>query len=82
MACSKAPTALLGAKRDFEVWTYDSDNSTQINCFIPVKLVLFELGYNKYIVFNSEGCFVLVVQFVFEGQRVGSNVLVNWSPAH
>ena len=30
MACSKAPTALLGAKRDFEVWTYDSDNSTQI----------------------------------------------------
>ena len=25
-----ACTARLGAKRDFEVWTYDSDNSTQI----------------------------------------------------
>ena len=23
-------TARLGAKRDFEVWTYDSDNSTRI----------------------------------------------------
>ena len=24
---TKAVTALLGAKLDFEVWTYDSDNS-------------------------------------------------------
>ena len=40
---SPGPIALLGAKRDFEVWTYDSDNFIQIKCLIPVELVLFEL---------------------------------------
>ena len=37
------PTGRLCAKRDFQVWTYDSYNSTQIKCFIPVELVLFVL---------------------------------------
>ena len=27
-------TARLGAKQDFEVWTDDSDNSTQIKCLL------------------------------------------------
>ena len=34
-------TILLGAKRDFEVWTYDSDNSTRIKCLIQVEVVLW-----------------------------------------
>ena len=43
---------LLSTKQDFEVLTYDYDNSTQIKCFIPVELVLFELRLKKYIVFK------------------------------
>ena len=49
---AKCPTALLGIKLDFVNWTYYSDNSSQVKCFIPVELVLFELRLNKYIVFK------------------------------
>ena len=36
-------TALLLRKADFEVWTYDTDNSTRIKCFMQVEVVLCSL---------------------------------------
>ena len=39
----KINTALLGAKLDLEVWTYDSDNSTQIQ-FMIIKAVVSVLS--------------------------------------
>ena len=36
-------TALLLRKADFEVWTYNSDNSTRIKCFMQVEVVLCAL---------------------------------------
>ena len=40
-------TARLRRKADFEVWTYDSDNSTRIKCFMQVDVVLCALRQNK-----------------------------------
>ena len=35
------PTARLGAKRDLEVWTYDSDNSRRIKLGLEFNLKFY-----------------------------------------
>ena len=37
----KIKNIICPAKRDFKVWTYDSDNSTQVNININMSLLMF-----------------------------------------